>query len=172
MWPPNNIPERTPHREQSPPANKTWSKAPFPFPLLPPAPRPVHSSRQQQKSDLPPPPASLTKNTIREAIITGTVDTALTRVSEVLDQLKEFVQALIRILEVAKQNLSPVEDETCGLTIPALQTSSAKLIWSLLKVPEFQEIMGTFLARALAEQPGPGAYNDQDNNSSQAVESG
>lgn len=94
-------------------------------------------------------PAAQGKAIIRQAIVSGRAEAALNTVATAAEKTKEGVDVLLQILGLAKSRLEGTALSGEGIPNP-LMASQAEMVWRLIKVPEFQHLAASMLARLLA----------------------
>jgi hypothetical protein len=90
------------------------------------------------------------KAAVREVIVSGKAEAALSTVANAAEKTKEGVEVLLQILGLAKTKLEGGGPGTEGLPNP-LSASQVEMLWNLIKVPEFQYLAASMLARMLAD---------------------
>lgn len=91
-------------------------------------------------------PVAIGKAIIRQAIVSGRAEAALSTVATAAEKTKEGIEVLVQILNLAKIKLGDVCLSGEGIT-----ASQAEMFWRLIKVLEFQHLTAGMLARLLAE---------------------
>ncbi|HHY92546.1 MAG TPA: hypothetical protein GX511_04310 [Firmicutes bacterium] len=89
------------------------------------------------------------KAVVREVIVSGKAEAVLSTVGQAAEKTKEGIDVLLQILGLAKTKLEGAAPTGEGLPNPLL-ASQAEMVWNLIKVPEFQYLAATMLARMLA----------------------
>ncbi|MDK2784801.1 MAG: hypothetical protein PWQ41_1861 [Bacillota bacterium] len=89
------------------------------------------------------------KAIIRQAIVSGRAEAALSTVATAAEKTREGVDVLLQILSLAKTRLEGTAPSGEGMPNPLL-ASQAEMVWKLIKVPEFQHLAASMLARLLA----------------------
>lgn len=92
------------------------------------------------------------RQVLRRAIVNGSVSAGIGQVTDLLRQLQEFLEDVLKIIETVRGNLQGSGTLSAGPTVPILSKDTVEVVARMVKMPEFQRLVANLLTLALRDE--------------------
>ncbi|MGB9919743.1 MAG: hypothetical protein ACPLPT_03290 [Moorellales bacterium] len=91
------------------------------------------------------------REALRRAIVEGTLGNGIREAMGWLQQLQEFLDSLLKILDQVRVNLEQSGVRTLGAELPVLSRDTVEVMARMIKMPEFQRLAAGLLTQMLKD---------------------